>query len=460
MNRKAIILALLFLSGSAAFSAPSGNGTPPDSVLVTTRAQDSLRYPLRDIKIYGNRVTKDKIILHELPVHLGDTLTDEQVRESQQRVYNIGLFNSADVVLWNDTLTHSAIMYIVVSERWFIFPQIILGVKDRGWTDMFSKGSKLYGGLAGVDYNFLGRNEKLFAGGVLGYDPWADIEWDRIVLNDDQTLLLDLSLGTSRTLNESDTLYTQGQSFNEISYSASTQVHYRINQRLTVSGGASFQSLHLSNSNARLTLNPSGNDNAPIFSASIAYDSRDVVEYPMYGTWFQMSISRTGFDQYINYGNFSIDLRRYIPTWWGISFCFRAAADLAYDGIEPIYNHVFLGLNERVRGDFSTKREGEDLAIGSAEIRIPILSPKTYKWSTAPSYLPEQFTIWKFGIYATVFEDAGVPWFRDQRLADQQWSNGTGAGIDLLFPYGIVTRFEYAIGTVKGQFIFDVGASF
>ncbi|HZV12592.1 MAG TPA: POTRA domain-containing protein [Candidatus Kapabacteria bacterium] len=450
----------MFLTCSAALSAPWGSGAPPDSILTASSLRDSLRYPLRDIKIYGNRITKDKIILHELPVHLGDTLTEEQVRESQQRVYNIGLFNSADVVLWNDTLTRSAIMYIVVSERWYIFPQIILGVKDRGWTDIFTKGSKLYGGLAGVDYNFLGLNEKLYAGGVLGYDPWADLEYDRIALNRDQTLLLDLSLSTSRTLNQSDTLYTQGLSFNEISYNATGQMHWRVNQRLTVSGTAGFQSLHLSNPNARLTLNPSGNDNSPLVSVSIAYDSRDVVEYPMFGTWFQMSLSRTGFDQYIHYENFSIDLRRYIPTWWGISFCFRAATTLSYDGTDPVYNHVFLGLNERVRGDFFTKREGEDLAIGSAEIRIPLLAPRIYKWSTAPRYLPEQFTIWKFGIYATLFADAGVPWFRDQRLADQQWSNGAGAGIDLLFPYGIVTRFEYAIGTVKGQFIFDVGASF
>jgi len=226
MALKALFLGLLCIPSAVAFAAPPGGSTPPDSALVTTPAQDSLRYPLRDIKIYGNKVTKDYIILHELPVHPGDTVTQEQVRESQQRVYNIGLFNSTDVVLWNDTLTKSAIMYIVVSERWFIFPQIILGVKDRGWSGLFTKGSKLYGGLAGVDYNFLGRNEKLFAGGVLGYDPWADVEWDRIMLNDAQTLLLDVALATSRTLNQSDTLYTQGESFNEISYNGSAQLHY------------------------------------------------------------------------------------------------------------------------------------------------------------------------------------------------------------------------------------------
>jgi len=428
---------------------------------VENHHQDSVHFPLREVKIVGNKVTKNKIITNELPVHIGDTLTEELVQESRQRVFNIGLFNSVDVIIWDDTIQAGAVMYILVSERWYIFPQFVLGVQDRAWTQIFTSGSKLYGGLAGVDYNFLGLNEKLYAGFVAGYDPWGDIDYDKIVLNDAQTLLLDFSLSTSRTVNESDTIYTHGQAFNEISYNASTTLHYRVNQRLTLFANAGFQALHLSNPDAKLTLNPSGNDNTPTLTASVAYDSRDAVEYPMYGTWFQASITKYGFDRFINYSEWSIDMRRYIPLALGTALCFRAATYLAYGGNIPIYNHVFLGLNQRIRGDWFDKREGEDLAIGSVEYRIPILSPRTYTWSASPSYIPSQFTTWRFGIYATFFADAGVPWFRNQRLADQQWSNGGGGGIDLLFPYGIVTRFEYAFGTVHaGQFIFDVGASF
>ena len=207
----------------------------------------SLRLPLIAVKITGNFRTRSSVILRELPVAIGDTLTDELVEKSQQRVYNIGLFNSVNVTILDDTIRGGAIMYIIVSERWYVFPQFVLGVRDRAWTGIFSKGSKLYAGLGGVDYNFLGLNEKLYAAFAAGYDPWVDAEWDKIALDKSQTFLLDISTNFSSTVNESDTTYTHGEAFNELSYDVSALLHYRATQqsyffcRCRVSGSPSLQ---------------------------------------------------------------------------------------------------------------------------------------------------------------------------------------------------------------------------
>ena len=450
----------------AAFACTCANGaTATDTSRIgvdSSEARHDEPYhplPLIAVKIAGNRITQSSVIMRELPLAIGDTLTEELLQESQERVYNIGLFNTAQVTAWSDSVRGGAVMYIIVSERWYIFPQLVLGVQDKAWTGIFSKGSKLYAGLGGVDYNFLGLNDKLDAAFAAGYDPWGDVEWDKIQLDNGQTFLLDISAATSRTTNESDTMYTR-LAFDEISYNLFTNLHYRATQTLTFFLGAGYQALHLTNSNAGLTLNPDGRDDAPIVTASITYDTRDVVEYPMRGTFLQASFGQIGFGTFINYHESIIDARRYIPLASWLSLCMRSAVDLAGGGDVPVYSHVFLGLSQRIRGDWNDKREGEDLGMGSVELRFPLLAPQTYSFAASPTYVPEQFTVWKFGIYGTLFADAGIPWFRNQRLADQQWSNGTGGGLDLLFPYGIITRFEYAYGTSLGQFIFDIGASF
>jgi hypothetical protein len=76
-------------------------------------------------------------------------------------------------------------------------------------------------------------------------------------------------------------------------------------------------------------------------------------------------------------------------------------------------------------------------------------------------FLPAEFSIWRFAIAVTAFADAGTVWFRGTPLALDRFSKGYGGGINFLLPYSIVLRTEYAFNEVrKGEFIFDVGASF
>ena len=54
---------------------------------------------IRGIVVNGNKVTKERIILRELVVHEGDTLTSrtlyEKLERSRQNLMNTGLFNTA-----------------------------------------------------------------------------------------------------------------------------------------------------------------------------------------------------------------------------------------------------------------------------------------------------------------------------------------------------------------------------
>ncbi len=436
----------------------------PVVLLASPSSSDTAHTPISGvvgrIGFLGNRHTREATIRREMTFHEGDSVTHDDLDESQERIYNTGLFNTVDLVASADTATGRLEVWVIVSERWYIWPQVILGVKDRDWKHMFSHGSKVYGGLGVVHFNVRGRREKLFVGGVLGYDPWAQLEYSFLALDSAQNWMFDGALATSRTLNQSDTLYTHGFGFNEIRYDASVFITRRLSKRVTTGVRAGIQTLHLSNPDARLTLNPSGTDLTPYFGIEALYDSRDDAEYALNGAWIYAFVRKYGAGSYINYERYFLDARAYHALGF-VTVAMRAMTNLASGGNVPVYDHVFLGLGDRIRGEFDVKREGDDVAFGSVEARFPILRHGRVHWD-APGWVPSEFTAAQFTIALAVFADAGMTWWRTDRLADQRVSNGVGTGIHVVFPYGTVLRLEYAFHgtTPKGQFIFDLATSF
>lgn len=425
-------------------------------------AADPLRRPVHQIHIIGNNKTTEGTILRESTFDPGDSVSETDLLETQHRIYNLGLFNSVLVSGLRDSITGFLDVYVLVSERWYIWPQFSIGVKDRDWAHTFSEGSKLFVGLGVVHYNVRGRREKLFIGGVFGYDPYGIVEYDFLALDSARSFLLNFNAKTSRTRNQSDTQYTHGIGFNEVRYSGAAEVTYRASRRLNIMVHGELQALNLSSPDAHLTLNPSGTDVSPIVLLQGVYDTRDNAEYATGGEYLIGALSKVGAGTYINYGAAGVDLREYLPLFGGIALCGRASATLVYGGNVPVYSHQFLGLGERVRGEWAVKREGEDLAIGSLEARIPLFGPKVVTWTDAPAWFPGEFSTGLIGVFATLFADAGNAWFRGDDVINSRWSNGVGAGLNILLTYGTILRFEYAFhgSASNGEFIFDVGASF
>jgi hypothetical protein len=74
--------------------------------------------------------------------------------------------------------------------------------------------------------------------------------------------------------------------------------------------------------------------------------------------------------------------------------------------------------------------------------------------------LPDGFNLWRFGIGAAIFADAGTAWFRETKFSVADLAKGYGGGIHLLLPYSTVLRLEYAWNELRrGEFIFDLGAA-
>ena len=96
------------------------------------------------------------------------------------------------------------------------------------------------------------------------------------------------------------------------------------------------------------------------------------------------------------------------------------------------------GYNQR---DFT----GEDIVGGSAEVRVPIISPRFITFNFLNIY---QFNTARFGVYAAFFSDVGKIWFRANEFEEVPWLASTGIGLHFLLPYSFILRTEVSVNAI------------
>ena len=420
-----------------------------------TRRDSTIVFPdtplvVDTIMIVGNIHTKDFVIVREMSLQTGTRITKELLQYDQERIYSLGLFNR--VQLHVALTSHGQANIIVeVSERWYIFPFPVVGIKDRNW-------DKLYYGVGLLHSNFRGRNEKLFATFIFGYDPSISLSYRNPFLKIDGSYILDTRVAYNKIRNKS-VLASRGQNnFDEQHLSFSANLGKRIGIKHTIWLITGYEHVNVSDPKPGRTNSPDGKDNYPIVGVSYAYDTRDLYEYPAYGTLAKAAILKYGIPSHaIDLVRYTADFRRYIPLGSNFVFTTRFFTDLVAAGPTPSYNHVFFGYTERIRGHFKEVMEGDNLFGVSTELHYPLLKPVYFKFD----FLPAEFSILKFGVVAAAFADAGTVWFRHQPFAVNNFAKGYGVGIHFILPYSWILRTEYALNeTHHGEFILDLGSSF
>ena len=142
----------------------------------------------------------------------GTLITKEQLEYDKNRIYSLGLFNEVQLQTV-PTSDSKATIVVQLSERWYIYPYPIVGIKDRDW-------GKLYYGLGLLHMNFRGRNEKLATSFVVGYDPSLSLFYRNPFLTEEGIYSLEarLTLNTIRNKSLQATLTSGDASFDERHY--------------------------------------------------------------------------------------------------------------------------------------------------------------------------------------------------------------------------------------------------
>ncbi len=425
------------------------------------RAQDSVAVPLGEkelidslwtvdsVVISGNKQTKDFVILREMSLHPGDTITRRAVLYDQERIYSLRLFNQVHIDIV-PTMPGKAMIHVEVSERWYIFPFPVFGIRDRDW-------KKFFFGVGILHSNFLGRNEKLYGVGVLGYDPSLSLLYRNPYIDPGRSVFFEARASFNKVRNKSLLSLDGTDNYDERHVSLGMSAGKRIGIEHTFSISLGFEYVEVTQFLPGRTISPNGRDRYPVASIGYSYDTRNLGEYPSDGSYAGASVTKYGFpSEPIDYVRYSFDVRRFQTLPASFVLAGRAYGDLAAAGPLPPYNHDFFGYGNRIRGHFKEVVEGEELLAATVELHYPILGTRY----VTVGKLPAEFSLWRFGIVAALFGDAGTVWMRGQPLALNQFLKGYGAGIHFLLPYSFVLRTEYALNEVRrGEFILDLGAS-
>jgi len=442
---------ILFVFGTvSAGLAQSYNNEEPDS----SSLQIIPNSKVAKILVAGNRRTRSPVILREMKTQVGDTIDVETLQADQKRILNLGLFNRVEI----DSLQRPEGVHILigVTERWYLFPFPILFINDKDW------GKASYG--AGIVHtNFRGRREVAALSGWAGYNPAFAIDYSNPWVFGPAQMQTRFRFAVQRVRNRS--FENLGQTVNEQRLGGFWSIGKRFGFFTYLSMSFGYTELKLDPPVPGKTLDPSGRDRLPSLGLTFAYDRRDLFEYPRSGVFVKLWGLRTGFNsEYIHFQRYGADVRGYKKIYRNLSLGARAMTDLARDKI-PIYDRVFLGYSNRVRGHFTRaedKREGENLALASVELRFPIMPWRYFSASDVPMF-GSYFQNMKFGISAGIFADYGRVWFQSNkrpRFADGQRGYGVGLHFHLPFPINLL-RLELAFDEKgRSESIVDIGVAF
>ncbi len=434
------LCAACFCAAPAVLHASDTVQAYPDSSLVVS-----------DIVFAGNDITKEYVIEREMSLKPGSMITYDAVQYDIERIYSLQLFTKVNItVLPTDSV--SARLLVSVSERWFFYPFPVVGLKDNNW-------KHIYYGLGVAHNNVGGHAVQAAIQGVFGYDPFVSLSFFHPTLSADNSLFLSSRLSYSVQKNKSLLSQAGGVNFDEYRSDADVGVGKRLSRFSAVSVDIEYFRLTVSDNKAGRTLSSDATDEFVSINAGYKYDTRDLAEYPGRGSLVRLGISKSGFRGEVDYQRYSFDYRRYIPTYGDVVVTGRVFGNLAAGGRVPNYAHVYFGYGDRIRGHYNEILEGEQILGTSAELHIPLLSPRYYRVALMPI---EQFRDIRYAFNLVLFADAGTVWNRHNGPNIHAVTSGFGAGVHMLFAYSFVFRLEYAFreNFKGGEGIFNIGTSF
>ncbi|MDH4070529.1 MAG: hypothetical protein OEV30_08895 [Ignavibacteria bacterium] len=403
------------------------------------------------VVVTGNEKTKSYVILDEMVLKEGIEATHQLIQFDRNRIYSLGLFNRVDV--WAEPLAEGVRLRVDVAERWYIIPLPVFGFAEGDVKKPFYGGGVLHN-------NFQGKNQKLFGLVTFGYNPSLRLSFENPQISREENLYFSANLSFSKVRNKSEIESSISGDFDEKHYNVNATLGKRLSLYENLGFNLGYQIVEIDQYRPGRTVSSDGRDAFLIGSLTYAYDSRDLREYASRGLFFLLGTTKYGFGEAdVNFARFNMDTRYFLQFLSDFVFAVRTHGTMVSGGEVPTYARAYYGFGERIRGYYNTVFEGENLYGLSAEIRYDLITPHIvhFTWIS----LPEEFSVWRFGVGLALFADTGVTWFRGEPVQWRDFASGYGGGINFLLPYGMVVRTEIAWNDqARTQFILGLKSSF
>lgn len=421
------------------------------------------------VELTGNVKTKDRVILREMTVQIGDTipleLLPEKLKQSEALLMNTGLFTRA-VIRYKDwkAETNRIKLMIETSEAWYIYPVPAFQLADRNfnvwWVDHNASLRRTNIGLDFTHLNTTGRGDRLKFSFQLGYTQKYRLRYNTRALNKAQTLGMNLSFAyfQNREVNyatvdnrqvfyesEEDIIYHRFQG--DLTFSYRPKLLERHDFRL------GFRHNEISDKVAQ-ELNPDFfldgrvQQRFAILEYFYSYDNRDNRGYPMAGRYMSASIEKDGIGIYSDRNALTSTFEYHFYQNLTPKLNLGVSGRLKYSFIrsqQPYNDNRAIGFSgNSVRGYEFYIVDGLDMLLLKTHFKYPILNHEFNLGRLMPveSYrrIPIRMNFSAhndFGYANNPYEKAVNP-FNNRLL----W--GTGFGIDTIFYFDFVLRVEYS----------------
>lgn len=433
---------------------------------------DSLK--ISRVMIIGNKATKENTILRELSILKDSIITDEQIKEDENKLTNLGIFNSVNFeIIAIDTSKKNYCLLINVIEGPRIIPIPLGGIKE-------GELKKIWGGLALKLKNMRGINEESNLSFGLGYEPFVEVSYKNPWVGDKAHFFVFGNFGFHKYVNKDFPDSTLSEQYKEnLTEYTSTKLNETLGigkyfgRYMNLSISAGYTHNDIPDYKPGRALSENGSDDFAVINIDFNYDKRNDVTYTLYGTYIDIFYSKYGIFNSIDFNRLTFDVRKFIPIKiyknYFITYAIRFYNVNTFGGYAPDYLKASLGDDIFVRGFHDKLYKGDNIFIMQSEVRIPIIQPfliEGKKHFIIKSLPILKDYMYKYGLYCTLFYDIGgiTSNLKEKPYSRIPFKNGYGIGLNAILPFDFVGRVDLAvipgISKLTSRFSIDLKAFF
>ncbi|MBU3714380.1 MAG: hypothetical protein FGM46_05460 [Ferruginibacter sp.] len=427
------------------------------------------------ILIIGNRKTKDYIILRELKIKKGDSITavilKRLIKETRELIYNTNLF--AEVDIEPSFISPSKVFIrINVKERWYIYPNPIFSLTDRNineWWNVYNADlGRINYGIKFTHYNFTGRADQLRLNMLNGYNRNIFLEYNNPNISKD--LNKGLSIGVNYIQNKEfpfktsfDNQLVQFRKDNYARESLSVLGVYKIRKGYYRRHSFSLQYTYIrvndsvvnSKYNSAYFNSTSPSVSFIDFGYGFQYVNVNNINYPLKGEIFSTHITKRGLgiSGGINMLMLDVSYRKFIPLPKKYYFSLQGFSKIKLPFNQPYINQRAMGYgNYYLRGLENYVIDGVFLFLTKVTFTKKIFSvkiPVPFRFNAIPN-IP-------IALYAKTYTDGGYAHtnIETRSKLNNKLLYTSGLGVDIVSLYDITTSLEYSFNQLgqKGLFL-------
>ena len=438
---------------------------------------------IADIRISGNKITKDFTILRELPFRKGDIMPEDQLvpqlTVATEHLNNTSLFNYVYIDYIPDTLNRadysSCIVTIRVEERWYYWPQVSIKLEDRNLSSWLHEKdfSRITIGWGLRVYNVFGMNHKITASHYFGFEKGLRLAYSNIALDKKRTKMLGFSVSAlyNKTINirseDNKVVYIKNPDrFLDRTFESVVNYTYRPGIRNTHSVDAGYKRVDLNDTVLKINKDYRGTDHLTdhtfMLSYKYSYEHRDYITYPTKGYYVGTEITGMTADKMcFFYGELNLRLQYYeefFPRWFWSS---RLNTGATFKNKHAYIYDRHVGYEEKnITGYDYYVIDGQHHAILNNDIRFLVMPKKIFRLGSSEK--GSKFSKIHFSLYAKLSYDIGYV-HNSYKSTTNTLANtflwGSGIGLDLVTYYDIILNCSYAINKMgEGGFYFGIKA--